>query len=101
MEVVQFHGWGDSNEYRASGGGATHIALVPGLLSSLENNKSDIIMVAGGRSDGAGTNVALYNTANGIGGNGGGTEGDNGVNTLYGEIENRSYSRRTWFGLGW
>lgn len=46
---VQFHGWGDGNEKRASGGGATHIALIPGVLSSLENNIADIIMVAGGR----------------------------------------------------
>lgn len=48
MEEVQFFGWGDGNEKRASGGGTTHIALIPGLLASLENNKSDIIMVAGG-----------------------------------------------------
>lgn len=69
--------WGDGNEKRASGGGATHIALVPGLLSSLENNKSDIIMVAGG-GGGSGANSVVYNSTNGFGGNGGGLEGKDG-----------------------
>ena len=70
-------GWADGNEKRASGGGATHIALVPGLLSSLENNKADIIMVAGG-GGGSGANSVVYDSTNGFGGNGGGTEGTDG-----------------------
>ena len=40
--------WGDSNERRATGGGATHIATVPGLLSTLEEYKEKILIVAGG-----------------------------------------------------
>lgn len=72
--------WGDGNEKRASGGGATHIALVPGLLLSLENNKSDIIMVAGG-GGGSGANSVVYGSTNGFGGNGGGLEGEDGKAT--------------------
>ena len=32
----------------SSGGGATHVALTSGLLSTLENKKSDILIVSGG-----------------------------------------------------
>lgn len=42
------YSWGDGNERRSTGGGATHIAFISGLLSTLENNKSQILMVAGG-----------------------------------------------------
>lgn len=34
--------------YATSGGGATHIAVSSGLLSSLENRKDDVIIVSGG-----------------------------------------------------
>ena len=36
------------NDNAGTGGGATHISLVSGLLSSLENNSNDILIVSGG-----------------------------------------------------
>jgi hypothetical protein len=48
------------------GGGATHVALLPGLLSGLEWNKSAVMIVAGG--GGGGGNLS-------IGGHGGGLNG--------------------------
>ncbi len=37
-----------SGEYGSSGGGATHIATAPGVLSSLSSNQSAVLIVAGG-----------------------------------------------------
>ena len=51
-----------------SGGGATHIATATGLLSSLENNKDSILIVAGG-GGGSGNGSSL--------GSGGGYVGNN------------------------
>ena len=59
----------------STGGGATHIALKTGLLSTL--GQTDILIVAGG-GGGAG--------ANGQGGAGGGTSGGNGVKDTFGCI---------------
>ncbi|HPZ23339.1 MAG TPA: glycine rich domain-containing protein [Bacilli bacterium] len=53
------------------GGGATHIALVGGLLSTLSSNVSDVLIISGG---GGGGN-AHNNDNHGIGGNGGGYVG--------------------------
>jgi len=71
-----------SNYPVSGGGGATHIATVPGMLSTLKNNKANILIVAGG-----GGGVA-YNTSNTAAktikiGHGGGTRGNTskGVNT--------------------
>ena len=57
--------------YRAcgSGGGATHIAFSNGLLSTLENQTENILIVSGG---GGGFNIANYPYNCGIGGSGGG-----------------------------
>ena len=52
-----------------SGGGATHIATVSGLLSTLENNRDSILIVAGGGGGG-------FNGSGG--GNAGGFVGQNG-----------------------
>lgn len=41
---------GDGNTRQGSGGGATHIAMQTGLLSSLSNNIDSILIVAGGGS---------------------------------------------------
>ena len=68
--------WHNNNIYNASGGGATHIATVTGVLSSLESNQSSILIVAGG---GGG---AYYGTSSSVyakGGSGGGTAGINGT----------------------
>ena len=67
-----------------SGGGATHIALKSGILSELENYKTDILMVAAG---GGGTSFQI-GPYTGNGGSGGGYKGSSGTNTnkdfLYG-----------------
>lgn len=54
----------------SSGGGATHIAMMSGLLSSLSSNRDKILIVAGGGGGGAGE---FYNFQSYIyGGSGGG-----------------------------
>ncbi|MBQ7820476.1 MAG: hypothetical protein IJ341_12380, partial [Bacteroidales bacterium] len=45
------------NEASGGGGGATHIATLPGLLSSLENSKTSVIIVAGGGGGSSWTRV--------------------------------------------
>ncbi len=83
--------WGDGNERRSTGGGATHIALNNNLgeLKNYFNNKNDILIVAGG---GGGTVVnaviVSWGTSDGgsIGGSGGGTNGGIGSGTQDHEI---------------
>lgn len=53
------------------GGGATHISLSPGLLSTLSSRVGDVLIVAGGGGGGAFTNHMNY----GNGGHGGGCSG--------------------------
>ena len=74
-----YNGGGNAKAYSESasmaggGGGATHIAKISGLLSTLENSKDDILMVSAG---GGGSNYT--NPVNGgIGGHGGGFKGSN------------------------
>ena len=76
-----FNGGGDSFSdsslsscSRASGGGATHIALRSGLLSELENYTNDVLIVAGG-----GGGASNFNNYKGYGGAGGGLTGGDGV----------------------
>ena len=52
----------------AAGGGATHIALQSGLLSSLENGVSKILIVSGGGSGGFSHHSAEYDYHAGSGG---------------------------------
>ncbi len=61
------------------GGGATHIALSTGVLSSLENKIKDILIVSGG---GGGTSYQGDSNGayTGHGGHGGGFKGSNGTN---------------------
>ena len=63
------------NHMTASGGGATHIASISGILSTLENNKNDIFIVSGG--GGGGRNQSNHSEAArwGFGGSGGGMNG--------------------------
>lgn len=65
------------NHQTASGGGATHIATVSGLLSSLSSNRGAILIVAGG--GGGARNQANHEAAArwGHGGSGGGYNGGN------------------------
>ena len=60
-----------------SGGGATHVATKSGLLSTLNNDVDKILIVAGG---GAGSGRE-YSNRSAIGGNGGGFEGNKGINS--------------------
>lgn len=62
------------NKYTGSGGGATHIALVDGLLSTLSNKIDDILIVAGG--GGACYTSSSYKFS---GGNAGGYNGSSGI----------------------
>ena len=60
-----------------SGGGATHIATIPGVLASLENNKDGILIVSGG---GGGAYYGENSGTEGLlGGSGGGIVGGDGV----------------------
>ena len=53
-----------TGSYNASGGGATHIALKSGLLSTLENDKDNILIVSGGGSGGGNNSNYNYNKDN-------------------------------------
>ncbi len=61
----------------AGGGGATHIATVTGILSSLSSNKAAVLIVAGG-GGGACQNYDMINANIKSGGDGGGTTGEDG-----------------------
>ena len=56
-----------------SGGGLTHVATMPGLLSSLSNNLSNILIVSGG---GGGGSLSNYPYNCGSGGSSGGATGN-------------------------
>ena len=58
------------------GGGATHMSLISGLLSTLENSKDSILIVSGG-GGGAGENSGRS------GGSGGGLVGSKGTGSCY------------------
>ena len=80
--------WDKSDdEASGAGGGATHIAKVSGLLSTLENNNDDILIVAAGGGGGSWTNTA---------GSGGGFIGGNGNQEGLGATQTTGYK----FGHG-
>ncbi len=63
------------NHYTGSGGGATHMATVSGLLSALSSNTSAVLIVAGG-GGGARDQINLESASrHGNGGSGGGLSG--------------------------
>ena len=67
--------YGNTSKYLGSGGGATHIALSNGILSSLSSNIDDILIVAGGGGAGGYESSSYTST----GGDGGGYIGNNGT----------------------
>lgn len=67
----------ESTSTCGSGGGATHIALMTGTLSSLEENKDSILMVAGG---GGGANLCNSCCNYASGGHGGGSTAVGSIN---------------------
>ena len=81
----------DYDSKAAGGGGATHIALKSGLLSSLENYKSDILIIAGAGGGGHYTN----SVNGGIGGHAGGYIGSNATGYL---SDNHDVLGRTSYG---
>ena len=66
----------NSKQFNVSGGGASHIALISGVLSNLESKKEKILLVASG---GSGAQYFNYNSGEtynyGSGASGGGVEG--------------------------
>lgn len=67
--------YGTTNKYVGSGGGATHIALSTGALSTLSEKIGDILIVAGGGGAG-GYQSASFNST---GGDAGGYIGNSGI----------------------
>ena len=68
---------GDGDTEWSGGGGATHIATINGVLSSLSSNKDKVLLVAGG-GGGGGYHYALSENRPHSGGSGGGAQGGNG-----------------------
>ena len=86
--------------YVGSGGGATHIAKKIGLLTSFENNLSDLLIVSGG-----GGGSGSYNYQNKgekyFAGNGGGAYGNEGTNNLNSEKSGGgTQAKGAFFGKG-
>jgi hypothetical protein len=83
-----FNGGGTSAAYsssgygQGSGGGASHIASIQGLLSTLSANQADVVIVAGG-GGGSGANYGGTSLQD-LGGHGGGLIGGNGLSGSYG-----------------
>lgn len=75
---------GDGNELQASGGGATHIAAVTGLLSTLYSVKDEAVFIVAGGGGGAGGNTAITPRGNYKNGCGGGLSGGNGATGVNG-----------------
>ncbi|MBR1718385.1 MAG: hypothetical protein IJ715_03860, partial [Bacilli bacterium] len=92
-----YNGGGSSSSYGGnycgSGGGATHMAKVPGILSSLQQHANDgeILIVAAG---GGGANANIGGVGNG--GAGGGLTGGNGPGNAVGATQTSGYQ----FGQG-
>lgn len=68
---------GDGDTEWSGGGGATHIATINGVLSSLSSNKDKVFLVAGG-GGGGGYHYQLSENRPHSGGSGGGAQGGNG-----------------------
>lgn len=68
---------GDGDTEWSGGGGATHIATINGVLSSLSLNKDKVFLVAGG-GGGGGYHYQLSDSRPHSGGSGGGAQGGNG-----------------------
>ena len=75
--IPQGYNGGGAGFGYANGGGATHIGSKSGLLNTLQNNRLDILIVAGG---GAGAAAHIEGGGFCIGGSGGGYIGNNGAN---------------------
>lgn len=82
----------------AGGGGATHIALSSGLLSELENFKSNLLNVSGGGGGASGLNKQAL----ALGSSGGGIEGSPGYldSYTYYFVNGASQTTGYKFGLG-
>ena len=72
---------GDSYNYVSSGGGATHIALDSGLLSTFENKQDKLLIVAGG-----GGSAFYHQSKYGNGGHAGGFIGGSGTTSTSAKV---------------
>ena len=80
---TSYNGGGEGNPQPSygegwTGGGATHVAKVSGVLSTLSGNVSDILIVAGGGGGNAGSNRSSWDIYKVDGGAGGGSSGIDG-----------------------
>jgi hypothetical protein len=92
-----YNGGGNSKGYNnngydggiapASGGGATHIAVLTGKLSSLSSSVNAVLIVSGGGGGAGGNSQNSYNN----GGAGGGYKGNNGGNFYYNSFNYYGY----------
>ena len=81
LQTGGYNGGGSSSYNSGSGGGATHISNISGVLATLENSKNSILIVSGG-GGGAVTyyEYEIYQAKDsGSGGSGGGIIGNNGT----------------------
>ena len=90
--TTAYNGGGEGNPQPSwgegwTGGGATHVAKVTGVLSTLSGNISNILIVAGGGGGGAGTAGSnwgyTYIAAGGAGGGLSGIDGEDSANSSY------------------
>ena len=97
-----YNGGGNTSYNAGGGGGATHIALKQGLLSTLENYKSEILIVSGGGGGSGSFNGYSGGAAGGyIGNNGKGTyNGKGGTQNVGGASPGYSGSTGTAGGKG-
>lgn len=69
--------YGTTSKYLGSGGGATHIATIDGILSTLSDSTSNILIVSGGGGAGGYESASYHST----GGDAGGYIGNDGTTT--------------------
>ena len=89
----------DAYGYVAGGGGATHVATVSGLLSTLSSKTNNILIVAGG---GGGASYYNYSSAGnkGMGGAGGGISGVSGYRTTVGTQSSTPGTQSSGYAFG-
>lgn len=81
-----YNDYPDPRSAGASGGGATHIALETGVLSTFSSKQSQVLIVAGG---GGGASARYYpNTSSSYGSSGGAGGGTSGGGNAFGQGQN-------------
>ena len=88
--------YGYTDKFVGSGGGATHIATSRGLLSTLSENQSSVLIVSGG-----GGGSGYYNSYRAVGGHAGGYIGNNGSAPRWGATYYGRGGTQTEGGIGY